>query len=503
MESLFTIIKNLKKEEIRNFKVFTNRFNRADEIKIATLFDLIRTSKEDDEKPLVKKIFPHDPDNFNAFYRLKNRLKTELEKSLLNLHHNLDEKTTINNLITLSSIFNYKAQYELSFHYLKKAEKLAEQNEFFDLLDFVYNELINLSYNYNDINPLEYIEKKRENTQRSLMMMQANHDIAAIRYRLMKTNYNKMSEDIQSTLERIVSELNVAKEIYDLPNVRLKIHFCVRNILLQNKDFKSLEAYMIDSLKQFEEGGFFNKNTHRIKITILTWIVNTLTINRKWDEALQYTQMLYDELQKYNKLHYDTFIWTYYQSLITNYMSSGKIKEAMELLDQIREMPNHKNNPVYEFAIYVNLSLCHYFLGQYSTAIKTLSHLLTRDVYPKLSSEMQYSLAMVESIIHYDNDNHDYVGYRLTELRRQFRSLLKTQAFQEEKTFQKILLALVNKPAPFKNKAVVQSIENFVKSSSGLQVGSSKHIDYGIWLSAKLHKKPYYDSLMDSLKNQN
>jgi hypothetical protein len=182
-------------------------------------------------------------------------------------------------------------------------------------------------------------------------------------------------------------------------------------------------------------------------------------------------------------------------------MSTGRTTEAIELLEQIRELPTHKNNPLNEYPIYVNLALCHYFEGQCSTAIKTLSHLLTRDVYPKLSAEMQYSLAMVESLVHFDNNNHDYVNYRIVEVKRQFRTLLKQPGYQEEKSFHKILLALVNKPDPFKNKAVAAAIEEFIGSATTLQVGSSKHIDYAMWLNSRLKKKPYYQSLLESLRS--
>src|SRR5690349_14740005 len=152
MDSLLQIIKNLKKEEIRNFKIFTNRFQRSEDIKITTLFDYLRAGKySEDDRKLVALLFPDDVENANAYYRLKNRLKTELEKSLLNLHHNLDEKVATINFITLSSIFLYKSQYELAVYYLRKAEKVASNNEFYDLLDLIYGQLIELADNFNEI----------------------------------------------------------------------------------------------------------------------------------------------------------------------------------------------------------------------------------------------------------------------------------------------------------------------------------------------------------------
>lgn len=501
MDSLEQIIQNLKKEEIRSFKIFTNRFNRSEDVKIATLFDKLRNDKyEDKEDKLVSELFPEDPHNMNAFYRLKNRLKTELEKSLLNLHHNLDDKITTINLITLANLFAYKSNYELSVYYLRKAEKIARQNEFYDQLDLIYNELINLSYNFNEINPIEYIEKRKENAEKNLLMMQVNHDTAAIRYKLRKTNSGKIAEDIPGMLQNILSELNVANEVYKMPTVKFKIHFCIRDILLQNKEFDSLENYLKNTLVEFEEEGLFNKSTHRWKVSLITWIINTLIINKKWEDALVYTELLYEELNKYNKLYYDTFIWTYYQSLITNYISSNRLPEAIELLEHIKELPAHKGNTFYDYAIYVNLSLCYYFSDNQSTAIKTLAHLFTKEIYPKLSAELQFSISILELILHYENKNYDFVTYRIGEIKRHFRNLLKRPDYQEEKNFIKILLAMCNRADPLNDKLMLNQINHFIEQAGTLQVGSSKHIDYGIWLKSKLSKKPYYKALLQSLQ---
>jgi hypothetical protein len=501
MDSLEQMVQNLKKEEIRAFKILTNRFNRADDVKITILFDKIRSGKyRDMEETLVAELFPEDQGNMNAYYRLKNRLKTELEKSMLNLHHNLDDKITTTNLITLSSLFSYKGQYDLALYYLRKAEKIAEQNDFYDLLTLIFNEVINLSHNYYEINPLEYIEKLRENAEKSLLLLQFNRDIAAIRYKIRKTNFSRTSEDISDTLGRILKELNIANETYHTPNMKFKIHFCVRDSLLQNREFNALEKYLVKTLGDFDDDGLFNKNTHRSKISLISWIINTLIINKKWEESIRYTDMLHDELHKYNKLFYDNFIWTYYQSQVTNYMSSGRLEEATNLLLSIRELPAPRGVSFYDYGIFTNLSLCQYFGGSASNAIKTLAHLFTKDIYKKLSPEVQFSISIIEMVFHYDNANIDFASYRLNEIKRQFRTLLKRPEYQEEKSFLKILSYMCNKPEPLKDKLVVGHIHQFIEKSSGLQVGSSKHIDYGLWLKAKLERRPYYDLLLGMLQ---
>ncbi len=503
MDSLLEIIKNLKKEEIRNFKIFTKRFHRQEDIKITTLFDLMRSGiYDDDEKAMIAKLFAQDKDVSNAYYRLKNRLKTELEKSLLNLHHNLDEKIETINLVTLSSIFSYKGQYDLSLYYLKKAEKTALQNEYYDLLDFIYSQIIELTYNFNfdEVNPLEYIEKRKENNRKNSVFMEANNAIAAVSYSLRKSNLSK-AEDIDHTLQKALKELNIANEIYKLPNVKLKIHYCIRSVLLQNKDFSRLEKYLIESFNSFEEEKIFTKSTHMPKISLLTWIVNALMVNKKWNEAIIYTEELHEELNKFNKLYYDNFIWTYYQSLITIYISSNQIEKAIQLLVQIIEVQANKGmQSFYEFNTHVNLALCYYFKGNISEGIKVLSRLFLKDTYPKFSVENQFSISLIEIILHYENANLDYVTYRIGEIRRQFKTLLKDTLHQEEKAFLKILLNMCNKADPMHDKLLMSQMKEFASGASKVQIGSGKYIELGLWVQSKIDKKHYYSYLYEALQ---
>ena len=500
MDPLYQIIINLKKEEIRNFKIFTNRFQRADEVKVAILFDKLKGKKFDISDPeLVASLFPDDPENLNAFYRLKNRLKSELEKSLLNLHHNLDERISTINLITLSSVFSYKSQYELSVHYLKKAEKSATENEFYDLLELIYNELINLSNYFNDLNPLEYIEKRKGLEEKNKLYVEANQAISAINYKLKNINFSKNPQDIGLRLEDILNELQIANEVYRIPKVKFSIYMCIRDILLQNRDFEGLEDYLIKTLKEFESENMFTKSTHNSRIALISWIINTLTINRKWDKSLQYTEILLEDLNKYGRLYYENYIWTYYQSLITNYMGSNRIKDAIKLLGQIKELPAPRGVTFYDYAIHGNLALCYYFEGNTSQAIKTLSVLLTKEAFPKLSSELQFSISILETIFHYDNNDMDFVGYKITEIKRQFRVLLKREDYAEELNFLKIIHAMINKAGGLHSPAVVALIEKFIKHAPPFQIGSEKHIDYALWLKSKLTRTSYYKSVLQAL----
>jgi hypothetical protein len=501
MDSIYQIIKNLKKEEVRSFKLFMQRYDRSEEAKVVLLFDLIRKDEIEDEA-LIARLFPENPDNANAFYRLRNRLKTELEKCLLNLHHGLEPRIEVMNLINLSNIFTFKSQYNISVYYLKKAEKAAIQNEFYDLLELIYNELIHLSHNFEEINPIEYQEKRKLNAEKNEFSIQADHAVAAIWYRLRRSNFSKNIDGISAEIQNILNELQITNEVYKLPRVKIRIYGFIRDLLLQNRNFKELQSYLIKTYDEFEKSGIFNKSSHTSKINLLTWITNTLIINKKWELAEKYTAVLLDELNRYNKLYYDRFIWTYYQSMTTTYMSSGKLNEAIELLQQISDMPGMKNVNFFDYASRGNLALCFYFKNDLSKAIKTLSHLLSKEMYGKLSPAFQFSISILEIILHFENKSMDYVEYKIAEVKRQFSALLKRKDYQEEKDFLKIMNLLVNWPEPFRDKKILEKVNDFINNASMLQVGSSKYIDCGLWLKSKRDKTNYYRDLLDSLQSQ-
>ncbi len=498
MDSLQQIIKSLKKEEVRNFRLLAAKYQRTDDSKSTLLFDSLRGGKfgEAEDSGTGSQ---GDEGNANAHHRLRNRLKVDIEKSLLNLHFSLDDKISAVNLLALANIFRYKAQYALSLYYYQRAEKICTESEYYDLLEHIYNELITLSDSFNEINPLVYIEKRKENFTKYQSIQQANHAIAAISYRLRRTNFSNKANDITAELEKVAAELEIANEIYNLSSVRLKIHVCVRDSLLQDGRFDVLEDFLLSDYRSFNQSEFFNKSNHKSKLNLLTWIINTLIINRNYDLAFEYTRVLGEELERFDGLLNENYFWTYNQSLTTLYMFTGQLNEALALLEDIRGNEHTRGVQYYDYALHVNLALNYYYLRQPSQAIKTLSHLFSKDNYSRLSPELQLSLTILESILHYDNDNLDYASYKVDEAKRLFKTLLKGDAYSEERTFLKLLSAILNKPDGLADKKLKKEIDVYLASAQPFHAGSSKHIDFAIWIKSKIEKKPYYQLMLQSV----
>ena len=91
MDILNQIIEKLSKEEIRNFKLFSERSAPAEERKDLKLFDYIHyAGAKFDERKAFKKL-SYGPGHRNNYYRLKSRLVEDIGDSLVLLHTHKNE----------------------------------------------------------------------------------------------------------------------------------------------------------------------------------------------------------------------------------------------------------------------------------------------------------------------------------------------------------------------------------------------------------------------------
>ncbi|MEM6803209.1 MAG: hypothetical protein AAF696_17515, partial [Bacteroidota bacterium] len=90
MDILERIIESLTSDEVRRFKILSNRFKADEKKKLLVLFDAIRSGDfEDTEEHVITQFYGSTESKAkNSYYRLRNKLLSNLEKSLLFYHFN-------------------------------------------------------------------------------------------------------------------------------------------------------------------------------------------------------------------------------------------------------------------------------------------------------------------------------------------------------------------------------------------------------------------------------
>lgn len=478
MNQVYKIIETLSKEECRNFKILLKRTNNNEQRKDVALFDYVRkndlTSLE--EAVFVKKYYNKDK---NAFYRLKNRLQHDMNKSLLFFYHNSDDYLITINCFLLAKIFNKKASFQLTFEYLLEAEKRAIKNEFFDLLDIIYNDLINLSIETVKFNPSPFIEKRKKNRIFLNTIQQIDDMLASLTYKI-KTTQNYANSESNKMLEEDLYALVENTELKQSKQLQFKVYHSLSKILLQQHNYFMLEIYLKKTYNQFIKNKLFTKSTHETKLQMITYLVNSLFKNEKIEESLQYTEKLHQAMREFNNLFYNKYLFYYYNSLVINYQVTDKPK-AITILEEAKSNKEIQALPIYNLFIYLNLAVLHFDLGKFSQAKSSLVKLKQQADFKNLDRVLQFKVSIVELMTIYELNDIDLFDYLLKNLKKDFIAS-QQNTIDRDVDFVELLEKLEHLNGNEIKKEVVEFEQKHLNNNQT----DSDIINYNNWLRAKI-----------------
>jgi hypothetical protein len=481
MDILNQIILGLNKEDIRHFKLMAKRMYDHEERKDIELFDYIRhsDSKYNDEK-IFKKLYK-DEDK-NSFYRLKNRLIEDVNESILLLHYRKDDVMYVLHLLSLVRFYFSKNQYTLALRFVKKAETEAERTEGYELLDIIYGEYIKLSHEIVSVDPENYIKKRKDNREKLSSLRQIDDILAAVSYRLKITqNFSDKETPVLKLLEKTINDFSNDSSIKNSPKLRFKIYSAVSQVLLQKHDYVSLEKYLLSTYSTFIKEGLFNKSNHDTKVQMLTYIVNSLFKNKKNKQSLEYVAQLQRAMEEYNGLLNDKYLFFYYNSLVINYSVIDKDK-AIAILEELKENKKVKNTSFYDIFIYLNLAILWFDKQNYQNSIRNLNKLYVHDSYKNADATLKFKIAMAELIIRYELNDFDLLEYKIGQLKKDHKKLLKQPEHKRELELISIISQLIESDSIKHNKKLLTKVKLFVQSNS---LEDAEIIKYNTWLRSK------------------
>ena len=440
MDVLNTVVRLLTKEEQRNFKLYANRSRANGERLDLQLFDYIRRSGEKfNHNKIRRKLY--GPRGEGAYFRLRNRLLTEINKSICLLNWDKNDHVRMLQYLTLSHIYKSKQQFQLARQFLRKAERQAEQLESLEYLDIIYGEFITLSFEILDINPESYIQKRKENRITLNRLRGIDNVLAVFTYRLkLSQNLSKSAFTLNELLEETLGEYANDPEIMKDPRFRFRIYQAVSKILLSQRDYISLEMYLKDTFNSFTEEGLFNKGNHDSKLQMLTYLVNALFKNNKIEESLSFNEKLWESMGEYNNLLHDKYLFFYYNSLATNY-SEIDTDKAIETLEGMLEIEKIAKVPQYQVYIYLNLALFLYLKKQSQKALRNLIKLRHQDAYQSTDPGFRFRIEIFELALRYQLRDYETFLYRHNQFQQDYEELLSSPEFEKDR----VLVGLIAK----------------------------------------------------------
>jgi hypothetical protein len=484
MDTLNQMILGLNKEEIRFYKIYSSRIISNQPRKDIELFNLVRKEREVfDEDAAIAKLYPDG--NKNPYYRLKNRLKSDLSKCLILQHFDNEDQTQAINLYNLARHYMSRNLYPLAEHFLGKAEKRALAIENLELLDLIYTEFIRLSQELLSINPETYILKRQENETRLKSLRQIDDILATVKYKLKITqNFSPVDNPVVDMLQETVQQLTDSKELKGSSALRFKIYQAVSQILLQQHDYPNLEDYLRVTYSDFEKEKLFNRSNHQTKLQMLTYMVNALFKNDKSEESLQWAEKLKTAMEEFDRLHYDRFLFFYYNSLVINY-SKVDMEKAISILHDLEHNEKLKKTPFYIVFVYLNLSIFHFDLGDYRESIKRLNQLYHHERFANTADSLKFRIAILEILIRLELGDTDFLEYRMKQIKKDFKEQLENQENVREAMLLDLISDMFLKGKSLRSDDMKDRIKLFTKTTSP-RSEDAELVNYNGWLEQKL-----------------
>ena len=482
MNILNQIIARMNKEQVRGYKLFVNRTNEKDDRKDVLYFDYIRKSGDAyDEGKIHQKLYSGS--DKNTFYRLKNRVLSDVSKSLMVQHFDDDELIHSLHLLALEKFHFNNNQIHIAHYFLKKAETEAKSIENFELLDIIYGEYIRLSRDMITINPEHYIRLRTSNQEQIRQLRAIDDILATVTFRLKTTqNFSASENPVLKLLQKTVRELSADKELQQSPKLRFKIYDAVTQILLQKRQYPALEEYLLGMYADFIKEKLFNKNNHDTKLQMLVFIVNTLFKTEKLNESLKYTEKLRSAMEEYHRMHYDKYLFFYYNSLVINYSRLDRNK-AIDILNEMKGNEKICANNFYELFIYLNLAVVYFDKKDFHQSIRNLHKIYLLEGYKNADKSLQFKIAIADLIVRYELNDEDTLEYKLKQVKKDFRTLLSEKENVREKDLIDVISGMVKTPNIKSDVVLVKKIQSLLRHG---EASDSEIIHYRNWLRDKI-----------------
>jgi len=487
MDIINQIITSMKKEEIRFFKLLAARSHASEGRKDILLFDYIRKKNDKyNENEIFTQLYEKTASiaDKNAFYRLKNRLLSDLNQSQWLLHHEDDVLTHDIYLFSLAKMYKNQKNIAVSWYYLKKVEKNAIENENFEILDLVYSLYIQLSYEDLSLNPEKYIQLRHENRKKWELIGEIDDMLARVSYKIRVSLNASKDSDLLFELQKKVDDLSKMESIKRSIKIRFKIYHVLVRILLQKDEYRLMETYLKETFETFEKEGLFTKQTHNTKLQMLTYLVNTMYLLGDNKASLHYAEKLKDGMAEYNGFLYVDYELFYFNSLVMNYSVLDKSK-AIDIFNQLKkELPQKKTTSLNHLFIYLNLALLYFSTEQYRKSLRNLNELYLTNEYKELGDNLKLRIGILEALNLRQTQNEDLSKNKIVRLQKEFHVLLQTEEHKIDAHFLSFLLNILAETSSL--KITEMAIKYLAEDEKFPQPALQQVLDYKDWVKTRL-----------------
>lgn len=492
MDRLYELCKSLDKEDQVLFQKFLiHKFNRENR-KDLNLFRSILNDKISDS-------------NYNTSERLiRLRIKRSLEEFIsLKINKN-DIALNINKLFGIAKYLFIKKNYSMGWIYLIEAEKTSIRNEEFEILNQIYNYMLEFTWTNDSLNLDELIQKSKFNMEKVHENLVFNFALSQLRKQLDDANAKGIKINIKETVDTIFRNYEINLNISDNVSKNLKIASLVHLTLESQKEYDNLCNYSVQIFEDLEKGNSFNENNLDEKINLLSRICYTAMYSGKYDVCEKYSEISILEINKNPKY----FIWGIRTlvSKVALLAMTGRVEDALDFAYDLQK--NNKKHfledDYFNYITLVNLACLNLELGKISEGQKAINTLINSPnrIAKSIGFEGLINVYFTQCIFAFELKEMDLLNYRLKALKRKFNTFMNQEEMLRYKIFFQLLKKLSDDPDIISSPAYQHEVYKFLNLAPIYHPGL-EFISLNAWITSKVYKIKFDESEYNQWAREN
>lgn len=237
---------------------------------------------------------------------------------------------------------------------------------------------------------------------------------------------------------------------------------------------------------EFNNEKLFNRHNHETKLQMLVFIINTLFKNQNIKDSLKYTVMLNSGMDEFQRLHYDKYLFYYYNSLVINYSKTDRGK-AIEILNEMKSIEKIRTVHFYLMFIYLNLAVCYFDKRDFHQSIRHMNRLFALDGYTEADSTLKFKIAIAELMIRYELKDFDVLEIKIRQVKKDFKEFFNLKSNTREILMVKIINKLIEKDSLRSEKLLLSEAKKHILSAVKKESSDADVLNYRNWLKEKLN----------------
>ena len=494
MNDLLTLVETFDKEESDHFVQFLKQRNKRNDSKNVRLYTLLRLNKYTNEQ-ICTKLYPSS--NKIAYNALRKRLFESLVDYIaltsFNTSHQLEQKLI--KLVIAARKLCFNRQFKLALKVLIKAERLADQYQFYSILAEVYHTQVQYIQFFDSLNLDQLSQKVIGNLKQYQNQELINLVYASIKWSISKSNDGKAINYSQIYTNAFkahhIDQTGLSyKSLYQLISI---VSFSAH----MDRNFHSVEHFLEFSYGQVKTSRVRDSEFYyQVQITYI--LANVYFRTRQFQKAFDFLDFMLELITQKKGKYYHEFISKHQKLLALCFHFTNQIEKAISIsLTQIKQI-----NSETETQLDLKLGLCMFYFHakEFKLAHRTMSQLSQSDKWYVKKTDRQWLVnkKLIELLIHIELDHLMLVQSRLLSFKRSYFEYLKSvEQFLliDYVNYLELYYVQYNKNLPDKYLLKIQKVLtslNPIKEDVFL-------LCYYYWLEAKLSGEDSYTLTLKSL----